>query len=530
MLRAWQPLSRPSLNRWQATSAQFLATSGLNMNIRLERAVCSAAIFGLFVCFVWLNFPVVLGGLGHADDAYFAMGAKTLAAGRGYGIPWSDGQVLLFNIVSAGPALILPVALAIMAVGPVDWLPALVTTMIFGCQLLVAAGVLWRGFGYTQAAAFVFVMMTLLMIASASNWYFGAFLGEPIAFGFLLIAMAIIAVSRARVMIATAALCLSLAVLTKLIALFAAVGIVGAWAIVSAYERKPMSQIIWDLGLLVAVGSILPLIYELVQLATLGWSGYIANWKGTMPSVAVMAIGSGDISDRLATFVKTFDARYASPLLVVCLVAASTLAFLFLGDARRVEHVRAVRFALLALGGVTVYFAYILLVSTWEVPWWPRYYWIGVAVGCCGIAAPALVLGARARMLAVVGMILLIAIFGWYKPLYQLRQWESASTAPQERASIVQLLDSNSSLPVAADSWNALYDIIFLEKKEGPWAWGPDVKRLRGQPFVGIIGVFTNKSSAFFKAVTDSCELLTPGAQLLSAYRCNSAFWNGYGD
>jgi hypothetical protein len=409
-----------------------------------------------------------------------------------------------------------------------DWLPALFTTMIFGCQLLVAAGVLWRGFGFTQAAGFVIVMMTLLMLASPSNWYFGAFLGETPAFGFLLIGMAILAVSRTGAMIATAALCLSLAVLTKLIALFAAVGIVGAWVLVSVYERKPMSQIIWGLGLFFAAGSILPLMYELVQLATLGWSGYIANWKGITPDIAALAVGSGETSDRLAAFVKAFGTRYASPLVVVCLVAASSLASLFLGDARKVEHVQAVRFALLAWGGVAVYFTYILLVSTWEVPWWPRYFWIGVAVGCCGIAAPALVLGARARMLTAVSIILSIAIFGWYKPLYQLRQWMDASTAPQERASIVQLLDSNPSLPFAADSWNALYDIVFLRKNEGQWVWGSDVERLRGRPFVGITNVFTNKGGAFFKAVTDSCELLTPGARLVSAYRCSNGFWNAY--
>ena len=36
-------------------------------------------------------------------------------------------------------------------------------------------------------------MLWLLMLASANNWFFGVFLGETVAFGFMLIGIALLA-------------------------------------------------------------------------------------------------------------------------------------------------------------------------------------------------------------------------------------------------------------------------------------------------------------------------------------------------
>lgn len=85
-------------------------------------------------------------------------------------------------------------------------------------------------------------------------------------------------------------------------------------------------------------------------------------------------------------------------------------------------------------------------------------------------------------------------------------------------------------MPFAAQWWSSIYDVVFLiKKKEGEWVYGPDVERLRGREFVGLINNgFTDKKDVFFLAVTRSCEPLTPNARLILAYRCGSAFWEMY--
>src|SRR5207302_221153 len=100
---------------------------------------CAAALLAVFVLFVWLNVPVVRRGLSSGDDAFFAVIAKSIAVGKGYGWPRSSSEFHPFDhFISTGPSLMLPVAFLIWVFGPVDQLPGAATLVIFTSQLITA--------------------------------------------------------------------------------------------------------------------------------------------------------------------------------------------------------------------------------------------------------------------------------------------------------------------------------------------------------------------------------------------------------
>ena len=159
-----------------------------------------------------MNVPVVRRGVSSGDDANAAYIAKSIAAGRGYGFPRSADQFVLFESTitsSIGPTLILPVAFLIWLFGPVDQLPGAATSVIFLGQLIVAAIILYRRFGWSPTCGFLSATLWLLMLASGKIWLFGSLLGEPVTFGFILMGTACLVVAKRDRGIAAAA-CASL--------------------------------------------------------------------------------------------------------------------------------------------------------------------------------------------------------------------------------------------------------------------------------------------------------------------------------
>src|SRR5206468_7772252 len=195
-----------------------------------EAIVCTTAVVAVIVFFLWMTMPVVWWGLSHADDAILAHAAKRVAMGKGYGWARTPEDFSWFDpgAITTGPTLILPVALLIRIFGPVDQLPGAATLLIFLAQLVVVALVLSRHFGWVPACGFLSLMFWLLMLVSANNWFFGVFIGETVAFGFMLIGIAFLAAFSNKQGITAAALCFALAFLTKEISLFAITGAMGA--------------------------------------------------------------------------------------------------------------------------------------------------------------------------------------------------------------------------------------------------------------------------------------------------------------
>jgi hypothetical protein len=500
------------------------------MDRKLDTTLCAAALLVVFALFLWLSVPVVLFGLSHADDAFFAVVAKSIAVGKGYGFPRSSSEFVLFDqFISTGPTLILPIACLIWVFGWVDRLPGAATLVIFISQLVVAALVLARRFGWTPTGGFLFAMLWLLMLASAPhNWYFGVFLGETVAFGFIVIGTASLAVARGDRGIAAAALCFSLAFLTKQIALFAVAGIVGAWLISSAFDRVGRAVLFRWVAILVIVGSSLPLAFEAAKLATLGLVGYRVLWStSTLNRLAHQVIGGGGQSTRLTTFLTVLGQSYLPPALVVGLAMGSALLLVPLTRSRDEGRERVGRFATFAWAGAAVYLAYILMVSIL----WQRYFWIGIAVMLTAISAPMLALGSRLRVATIMVLLVGTVGFGLHQRLYLLHQWQwkVTMTTPIERAAVVRLLDDHPDLPYAAHYGSSIFDVVYLRDTEGTWTFEPNVISLQDRDFIAIINhVFTDKKHRFFESVVATCEPLTPDAQVIAAYRCGQRFWATY--
>ncbi|MGH8557513.1 MAG: hypothetical protein ACRESZ_08640 [Methylococcales bacterium] len=488
------------------------------------KLACACALIAVCLCLAWLSQPVVVRGPSSADDAYFALAAKTLASGDGYGAPQGDGHVMLFDpLISTGPPVILPVALSILAFGSVEWLPGAVTLLVFVGQMVVAAGVLATRFGGSASTAFMSVLLILLMLASRHNWYFGSLLGEPPAFGFLLIGAILLAVNRSTVMIAFAAVSLSLAFMTKHIALFAAVGIIGAWVLVLASDRAALPEVRRRLSVVLLAAAMPPVTFEVAKLLFLGWQGYLALWDASMASAVAQGIGSGDTLSRVLVFWSTLTTAYISPFAAcLLLISAASLIIMVARAQRGRSSPLSLDLAVLAGGGALAHFSYVVLMSTL----WPRFYWIGIAVACCGVAAPVLALGRRERVGLIIAVAVVILAFDLHKPLVGFHQGVRDDTVAHERAEVVRLLDENSTVPFAAQWWSSLFDILFLKKEKGEWAYGPAVEQLRNRTFIALTHrTFTDTNSGFFQALITSCEILTPGAQKIAAYRCGESFW-----
>jgi len=497
------------------------------MDRKLDTTVCAAALLAVFALFLWLSVPAVLLGLSSHDDAFFAIVAKSIAVGKGYGWPRSSTEFVLFDqFITTGPALILPIAFLIWVFGRVDQLPGAATLVIFISQLVVAALVLARRFGWTPTCGFLSAMLWLLMLTSANNWFFGVFLGETVAFGFILIGTASLAVVRGDRGIATAALCFSLAFLTKQISLFAVAGIVGAWLISTALHRVGRAVLFRRGAILVLVGSSLPLAFEAAKLATLGLVGYRDLWRpSTLHALAHYVIGGGNQSARLTTFLTVVGRSYLSPALVIGLAMGSALLLVLLRRSREAGRERVGRFATFGWAGAAVYLAYILMVSIL----WQRYFWIGIAVMLTAISAPMLALGSRLRVATIMALLAGTVGFGLHQPLYLLHQRVSTSTTPVERAAVVRLLDDHPDLPYAGPYGSSIFDVVYLRDVEGTWVFEPKVISLYDRDFIAVINhVFTDKKGRFFQSVVGTCEPLTPDARVIAAYRCGERFWATY--
>lgn len=497
----------------------------MKRKIFLPDSIVHVLLFvGVFGGFIYLSTLNVIRGPSSADDAWIALSAKNIAAGLGYSTSISSTESVLFDPhISTGPTLVLPVALQIYIFGPTVWIPGAVQLFIFNVQLGIFAAIVARYVGWRASLNYIAVLLIFITLASANNWYFGALLGEPVAFAFLLMGTALLAVEiKGRVVLA--AICFSLAFLTKQISGFAVAGIVFSWIIVSIYEHTSLLTILRRLTILILVGLSLPITFEAIKLATLGFEGYLVSTKKILDSVSSQTLSLGNVGDRWTRFLSIVHQSYMPLALVVGLAIGS--AFLFLLFRYRIPKMNAVlRFAAFAWVGSAVYFGYIILFSNL----WTRYLWIGIAIALAAVAAPLLLLEIRGRFTVIFLLLVGIISSGFYSQLQALYTYISTSTVYQERSTVIQILNDHPEVPYASQYWSSIYDVVYLREFEGKWAFGPGVNSLRGKEFIAIVNhVFTDKNSPFFVEVSGTCKLLTHGAKRLEAYYCDAHFWASY--
>jgi len=242
---------------------------------------------GFVLWFSFILFCVGLNqshGLSHADDAWLANIAKSLATGLGYATTFAaDREIahpILFNpYTGTGPTLIVPCAIAFKIFGKNEVLPGL--TAIFtwaGVLTLVLARISRRidGLSFLLGVS----VMCAAFLASFSfhfeQWY--AFLGEIVAAAFLILAHWII--SNERFSGKSSFLCglaLGCAFQAKFLAAIAAAGIVLVFVAKGMRAGfRPVQLAKYAAALL--IGFLIPtLAFETYRLFELGGHGYLAN-------------------------------------------------------------------------------------------------------------------------------------------------------------------------------------------------------------------------------------------------------------
>ena len=203
-------------------------------------------------------------------------------------------------------------------------------------------------------------------------------------------------------------------------------GIVGAWLIVSIYDRVGRTVLFRRAAILLLATSSLPLMFEATKLVTLGLSGYRERFSETLNFTLQMGVGSGGQSARLITFRTIFFESYISAALLAILVTGSVLLLVLSRRSRDKSFGSAARFAILAWSGAAVHLAYVLIVSIL----WERYFWIGIALLLTAICAPLLAVGSRLRVATILILLVGTMGFGLHRPLYTVHEWVRTSTAP----------------------------------------------------------------------------------------------------
>ncbi|MBA2269490.1 MAG: hypothetical protein H0W20_02700 [Chthoniobacterales bacterium] len=289
---------------------------------------------------VWLGFVlfcvglVVSHGICCADDAWFAIIAKSVARGLGYATTFAKDvealQPILFNpTTGTGPALILPCAVAIKLFGVGDLVPGLTAVVCWAGALTALLLLLSRhtdgGSLLLGVASFCFAVFGTFAY-HFEQWF--AFIGEVPAAALLLVAHWLIAAEKfGHRAVFLSGLCMGLAVQTKYQAVIATAGAF----IIFVLQLKRCGGGWRDAGRMVALllaGCALPTaLFELYKLSQLGLDGYGRNWQEFLVASREMGMQSGAgvtmqlLQERMAVLYDRFALRWWGVLGVIAVAA-----------------------------------------------------------------------------------------------------------------------------------------------------------------------------------------------------------------
>jgi hypothetical protein len=492
---------------------------------RVEAVVATAALVLAMLFLAWVGLAYAERGLSSADDAFLALGAKGFALGPGYATPQSDGHFLWFDPgISVGPPMILPLALLIRLFGASDILPGATALGLFLAQIGGVGLILSRRTTWAATTAYMFMLLVVLLVATNRYWEFGAFLGEPVTFGFLLLGAACLTVGTSPRWVAAGAMFLSLAILTKQIALFGAAGIVAAWIVVLVTDRLNRRAIIHRLSVMLLVGASLQVAFELYKAATVGVDQYLAVTGRFLFYSSAEISTAVEPGKRIDTLASVLERSYL-PVIVFVAVVAVSMVLLFIAYRRLDRSNVAVRLAALSGAGAAVHLLYWVALSSMR----DRYLWLAVGLLCAAVATPVLALPARMRTVAVAVVAALFVLSGGYQQLVSLQGYLNASPDHAERTAVARTLDAAPDVPYAAQNWQSVFDVTYLKSSPAVGRYEPSVVELRGQEFIAIVNTtFTNPSGRFATTVTATCTPEQTAVKKVASYRCGSAFWSRY--
>jgi len=451
-----------------------------------------------------------------ADDAYFAIVAKSIAVDGKYGLPVASDKIVGFHPeIGSGPALLFPGALMIAVFGSKVWVPGATTVLILVVQVGVLVLVLRQRFRLANALLFSSVTLAGLLALGNHQWYLGVYVGEVPAIGFLLLAASLLVSNR----LFAAGACLGLAFLTKQITLIAGAGMVVGWFSAALLTGRNGRQIRDGSKILFAFLPLLGL-FELYKFYALGPAQYLANLVEVVGTTSRMAVGSAiPASERPQRMLEILSSPYAVGVGVLTCVLLASLLCAFAAR-RGYEGGRDAAALLLVFGfGVFLYVFYFAAVSVM----WPRYLYVGVGLLAAALATPLLV--DNARLTAVYLLVLLtlaVTPSAVFRNFYQFSNTERWAT---DLRYVASFLDSpeNRSLPIASRSWQSLFDTLFLLQAPRTWVLGHESKVFAGRPYLVVLNRrFADAEDDLVKAWLASCApQFSQGSYLV--LRCGSA-------
>lgn len=466
-------------------------------------------------------------GPSSGDDAWIALSAENVVTGYGYATSVSSSRVIPFDQnISTGPVAVLTTAALIHCFGPKVWVPGASQLLLLLSELCALTIILARRYGFNAAAIAVALLITLLLVVSTRNWYFGALLGEPLALGFLLIGFLLLAGSKSLLETAVAGIVMSLAFLSKEIALFPIIGATMSSAVLDVVDSRRRRQFVSRYATLFVTLLLLPTLFELARLFELGITQYLAGWS-EVATRATPGIGSAaSLRDRWNELAKIVFQDYSSPVLAFC--AACLLVLSLSNKAMKDSEVRSFssRYVCIGLGSGAVLIAYLLFFSSL----WSRYLWIGAGIL---LSVPCVITirntGWRRFLVISLGFTTLV-LFRCGNSMASMEGLLRDKMVPLEREEVASLVSGRAAgLPLAAESWASIDDILYLLGSDrGRWATGQSVEKFRGHHFLAIISKnFTNMESEFATHVVRKCNNLTPKHQRIQLFECDASYWGG---
>jgi hypothetical protein len=439
---------------------------------RVRGSDVALRIIGFILWFSFIIFCVGLNeshGLCCADNAWFAIIAKSLANGLGYATTFGTfgetGRPILFNpFTGTGPTLIVPCAVAFKIFGKNELLPGLTAIFIWGSILtlvLVRVSRRINGLSFLLGVS----VMCAAFLASFSfhfeQWY--AFLGEIVAAAFLILAHWIISNERfSERALLLCGLALGCAFQAKLIAVIAATGIVLVFFVRGIRVGfRPVRLVKYAVALL--IGFMIPtLAFEAYKLFELGGHRYLANWQELLRATKEMGVQGKlhvnllVLKQRIALVHDRFGVNFIEFL---ALIAFGVL--LYWRSASK-------NWVLLSAG---LFFS----VATTAIYWvtlsigWVRYLVIAVAMGGFLLSIPIFTLESRPKLLFAI-LTLVVLRTGLSRVGYIVQSADHGLFRPTTerlaRASVVRIIDQRKrerpTTILASRWWGSFADVEFL--------------------------------------------------------------------
>ena len=423
---------------------------------------------------IWLGFILFCIGLNQshglscADDAWFAIVAKSLASGLGYATTFPvSGELahpIPFNpLTGTGPTLIVPCALAFRLFGKSEVLPGLIAILTWGSLLTFLLARINR-----RIDAFSFLFGVGVMCAAfvatfafhSEQWY--AFLGEIVATALVILAHWILSSERFNGgWLVLAGLALGLAFQAKFLAVIAATGIILLFVIRGIDAGCPLGQWLRYFATLLIACLIPTLAFEGYKLFQLGADGYAMNWRELLATTKEMGTQSAvhvtwsSLQERMALVYERFGLNL---LALFALNAAGV--FLSVRSASKNWTLFAAGI-LLSMTSAAIYWATLS-------KGWPRYLVICIAMGAFLLSIPMFAHAWRGKLFFALFAILLLKT-GFSRSGNIFDSIDRGLFRPTEeraaRSSLVRIIERRQKegpIILASRWWGSLVDVEFL--------------------------------------------------------------------